>query len=565
VVVVTDDEHDPVRRAETMPTESELIAGTLGSARPSRRAGTIASGPDRPLSAAIDDPVRPAGAADEGELSAAEPDDLRAVPLFQSLSDANLASLSKTVARRHATAGEILCREGEPGDEMYVVLSGTVTLSKAVGERETELGRLESGAYFGEMALIGDAPRSATIRAATALDYLAIDRDTLMEVIAAFPTVALQILRGYNERLADTTERLARLSARPAPGGGGAALSVGGLEESEETLQHAAEQIVLYAPYPLAVLARRLLLEDRWDRKVLIALDVYELTVKYTLFMLLADYLRRPELRTADVDQMVIAAFRRPTLGLLLDMCPRVLRAYAGHEATPFVPGLVDLHVRREGGRSSCGRAFQTLTTYRNRLKHGAEGVWDVETFRQDFEGNPEERLPNGDRRLGLKHHLAAILDAVGFLREYPLVYLTSMTYEHGAFEYAYERTTGAYASFDRGVFACREPLENRRLYVLSQQDEQALPLHPFLRRQKCSTCGISTIFLLFSAMHDRERPRRDAVIAPDADPRGRRRERLEYLSYACGHTLVDQLTPERIDRGEGISHLFDAAPSLSS
>ena len=100
---------------------------------------------------------------------------------------------------------------------MYVVLSGTVTLHKAVGERETELGRLESGAYFGEMALIGDAPRSATIRAATDLDYLAIDRDTLMDVIAAFPTVALQILRGYNERLADTTERLARLSARPTP------------------------------------------------------------------------------------------------------------------------------------------------------------------------------------------------------------------------------------------------------------------------------------------------------------------------------------------------------------
>ena len=85
---------------------------------------------------------------------------------------------------------------------------------------ETELGRLESGAYFGEMALIGDAPRSATIRAATDLEYLAIDRDTLMSVISAFPTVALQILRGYNERLADTTERLARLSVgrdrRPA-------------------------------------------------------------------------------------------------------------------------------------------------------------------------------------------------------------------------------------------------------------------------------------------------------------------------------------------------------------
>jgi len=224
------------------------------------------------------------------------------------------------------------------------------------------------------------------------------------------------------------------------------------------------------------------------------------------------------------------------------------------------VPGLVDLHVRREGGRSAGGRAFQTLTQYRNRLKHGAEGVWDLETFRDDFEGNPAEKLPNGEPRLGLKHHLAIVLEAVGFFHDFPMVYLTSMTYEHGAFEYAYERCTGAYSSFDRGVFACREPLENRRLYVLAQRDERALALHPFLRRQKCPTCSISTIFLLFSAQTERERPRRDAPPGAETETRGRRRERLEYLSYACGHTLVDQLTTERIDRGEGVSHLFDAA-----
>ena len=105
------------------------------------------------------------------------------MPLFQSLTDDNLCSLARTVARRHAAAGEILCREGAVGDEMYVVLHGSVTLHKAVDDVETEIGRLDSGAHFGEMALIGDAPRSATIRALTDLDYLAIDRETLMSVI----------------------------------------------------------------------------------------------------------------------------------------------------------------------------------------------------------------------------------------------------------------------------------------------------------------------------------------------------------------------------------------------
>ena len=133
------------------------------------------------------------------------------------------------------------------------------------------------------------------------------------------------------------------------------------------------------------------------------------------------------------------------------------------------------------------------------------------------------------------------------------------MTYEHGAFEYAYERSTGAYSSFDRGVFACREPLENRRLYVLSQQDEQALSLAPVPAAPEVPDVQH------LDDLHPVQRDARSGAPAPrrrgrrpTADARSRRRERLEYLSYACGHTLVDQLTAERIERGEGISHLFE-------
>jgi hypothetical protein len=104
-------------------------------------------------------------------------------------------------------------------------------------------------------------------------------------------------------------------------------------------------------------------------------------------------------------------------------------------------------------------------------------------------------------------------------------------------------------------VFAGREPLENRRLYVLSHHDERAMPIDPFLKRLRCPTCAASAIFLLFSAAPERERPRRDT---PEGDARRGRKERLEYLSYACGHTVVEQLTSERIERGEGVSHLFE-------
>ncbi|MCC6177927.1 MAG: cyclic nucleotide-binding domain-containing protein [Chloroflexi bacterium] len=514
--------------------------------------------------------------------------DLRAVPLFASLSEENLAQLARGVRKRQATRGEALCREGERGDEMYVVLDGMVTVVKTADGHETELGQFESGAHFGEMALIGDAPRSATIRAASDVEYLALDRTMLMRVIAAYPTVALEILRGYNTRLAETTDRLARLTADRAPAGGLTPTAPPAPQpEADGGYVRALEQIVRFGPHPLAVLARRLQVEAEWNRKVLLALDVFELSVKYTIFLLLADYLRRPDVRTPDLDQMVLAAFRRPTLGLLLDLHARVLRGYAAQQQEPFVRELYTQHFDVEGRRSEGVRAYQALTAYRNRLKHGAEGVWDDEVFRADFEGiavaNPMHRASPtaghtaGERGVGIRQHLTAVLESAAFLRDYPLVFLTSMTFEHGTFEYGYERCTGAYASFDRGVFPFQGPLENRRLFALSERDGQVLRLDPLLRRQRCPGCAAPAIFLLFNAAVERERPPRGAKRpagdtpasadgdgpgdgGPDpsvAEDRRRRKEKLEYLSYVCGHTITETLGPERIERGEGLSPLF--------
>ena len=210
--------------------------------------------------------VAPEQAPDDGSPSLlASSEDLRAVPLFAELSDDNLAELARTIAKQRAPTGRVLFREGERGDRMYVILNGTVTLHKIVDDHETELGQLESGAYFGEMALIGDALRTATVVAASEVEYLAIDRETLMRVVAAYPAVALQMLKGYNARLAETTERLARLSVRhvavatPTP----PALT------PEEAYQRAVEQAIAHGPYPLATLVRKMRVERDWGRKVL--------------------------------------------------------------------------------------------------------------------------------------------------------------------------------------------------------------------------------------------------------------------------------------------------------
>ena len=495
--------------------------------------------------AAVVEPVR-----EPPKWAATSPEDLLAVPLFTSLSGENLAELARTIVKQRAAAGETLCREGEYGEQMYVILRGVVTVCQTCDGHETEIGRLESGAYFGEMALIGDAPRTATIAAATDIEYLAVDRKTLMRVIAAHPTVALQILKGYNSRLAETTQKLTRLTAHqvmpsPRPDAVG----------PEEAYRQAVELTVARAPYPIASLARKMQVERAWDRKLHQALDVFEAVVKYTVLVLLSDYLQGNAGRTPQLDQMIAGAFRKPTLGQLLELSARLLRSYSGREHELFMPELYRLYFSPEGGRAPTARAYQALTTYRNRLKHGAEGVREEEGFRTDFEGGQQ----GSGRGTGIKHHLATVLRDVGFLGDYPLVYPTSMTYEEGSFQYSYERCTGAYSDFDHGIFVYREPLDSKRLYVLSERDGRVLRLDPLVRRLKCPDCGQARIFILFNFFPDKERaPRANGELTDSRQ--ARRREKLEYLSYSCGHTIADQLSDERRHSGEGLSRLLASA-----
>jgi CRP/FNR family cyclic AMP-dependent transcriptional regulator len=482
--------------------------------------------------------------------------DLRTVPLLASLTETNLAQLANAISKRRAPTGEVLCREGELGEQMYVILSGAVSVRKCSEGREIELGQLESGAHFGEMALIGDAPRTATILAATAIEYLAIDRDTLMRVIASFPSVALEILKGYNTRLAETTQRLAQVTARQQP------TTTVVDADPEQAYRTAVEKAIADGPYPLATLLRKMRVESGWGRKVLQALDSFEVIVKLTTLALLADYLTQPHRRTEELDQTVVAAFRRPTLGQLIELSGRVLRSYSARLNELFMPELYALYFDGEGGRTAGARALQALLAYRNRLKHGAEGVRDEYGFRVDFEGNSQPRADAGERGSGIKQYLTQLLQEVAFLHDYPLIYLTSMTYEHGTFEYGYERCTGAYPDFDHGVFVWDAPLENKRLYLL-RRDGRALALEPLLRRERCPECAHSQIFILFGHTPDRERGVRAEGQSGDATT-SRWREKMEYLSYACGHLYADLLPAERIARGEGLQRLLES-PSRES
>ena len=103
-----------------------------------------------------------------------DPAALRPCPLFQALSSDQLRKVAGIARPRDAAAGEVIFQEGEPGDEMYVVVAGKVRISKRVeGVGEEALSILEPGSYFGEMAMIPlavDQRAKATIKPARGFD-----------------------------------------------------------------------------------------------------------------------------------------------------------------------------------------------------------------------------------------------------------------------------------------------------------------------------------------------------------------------------------------------------------
>ena len=150
---------------------------------------------------------------------------LRRCALFESLSTEQVEKVAGIATRKDAAEGQPIFREGSTGDEMYVVVAGTVHISKEIpGAGEEALTLLGPGSYFGEMAAIDDAPRSADAVAHTACALLAIRREDLDQVMFLDKDLAYAVLwafvRTLSSRLRETTEKLRSFFALAGPPGG---------------------------------------------------------------------------------------------------------------------------------------------------------------------------------------------------------------------------------------------------------------------------------------------------------------------------------------------------------
>jgi len=110
--------------------------------------------------------------------------------------------------------GEVLFREGEPGNEMYVIQAGKVNITKTVRETEKILATLGAGESFGEMSILNNKPRSAGATVAEDAKLLVIDPKTFEAMIRGNVEIAVRLIKKLSDRLQEADEQIENLLLR---------------------------------------------------------------------------------------------------------------------------------------------------------------------------------------------------------------------------------------------------------------------------------------------------------------------------------------------------------------
>ena len=138
---------------------------------------------------------------------------LKAVPLFAGCSDEQLRLLTPVVGRKSVSRSAMVLAAGDLTDSLYIVLSGRlkVMMSDAEG-KEVILSILGPGEFFGEMGLIDDAPRSASVVAIEACELLFIAKRDFKKALADNFEMTMAVMRGLVRRLRDADRKIGSLA-----------------------------------------------------------------------------------------------------------------------------------------------------------------------------------------------------------------------------------------------------------------------------------------------------------------------------------------------------------------
>jgi CRP-like cAMP-binding protein/thioredoxin reductase/Fe-S-cluster-containing hydrogenase component 2 len=201
-VLVEVDANDPTR---TVPIGSGSIFGEVGLISGRRRGATVRAGDpaivvEIPRMAALKlMATAPAAARAVTRISI----ERQMLQIFGSgLTSADVAELVESAELRTVRAGEVVLAEGDDGKDIYIIRRGSMIVEKTIGGKPVFLSYLPAGAYVGEMALIEDAPRSATVKAAIRSEVIRLPGDAFARLLAARPALLAKARGDMARRLA---------------------------------------------------------------------------------------------------------------------------------------------------------------------------------------------------------------------------------------------------------------------------------------------------------------------------------------------------------------------------
>jgi CRP-like cAMP-binding protein len=138
---------------------------------------------------------------------------LRRVPFFAEIEPSKLKLLAFMSERVAFDSGMPLFRQGDPGDAAYLIISGEAEVSAETPAGPLVLATLGANEIVGEMAILGNVPRAATVRAKGRLITLRISKEPFMRMVREFPSMAVAMMQELAERLAATNNQLSAAQA----------------------------------------------------------------------------------------------------------------------------------------------------------------------------------------------------------------------------------------------------------------------------------------------------------------------------------------------------------------
>ena len=138
---------------------------------------------------------------------------IRRVPLFSMLTNEQARAVADGVVKRRYRRGELVVEQGKKSNALFIMLNGRARVLTADSRgREVILAVLEAGDYVGEMSLIDDAPRSASVITLEPCEFMAVSKEAFKAMLVQSPEVTMAVMRGLVRRLREADKKIETLA-----------------------------------------------------------------------------------------------------------------------------------------------------------------------------------------------------------------------------------------------------------------------------------------------------------------------------------------------------------------